>query len=204
MKVLGFVGSPRKGGNTDILVDTFLDGASSVGAQVKKYFLKDLNINQCMGCFRNCIAAKGMRCKIFRDDMDTILPDMASSDLMLFASPFYCASCTAIMSRFFERCLPAVEYELAEELGTWEAYKLINNPLKGKNAVVGLVQDLKNPDPCEPLLLFKAFDITLTTTFMMKIIERIHVTDVRDIGDINKKKEVLEQIFAIGKKLSIT
>ena len=39
MKVLGFVGSPRKKGNTAVLVDTFLDGAASAGAEVKKFFL---------------------------------------------------------------------------------------------------------------------------------------------------------------------
>ena len=37
MKVLGFVGSPRKKGNIDIIVDTFLDGARASGVQVKKY-----------------------------------------------------------------------------------------------------------------------------------------------------------------------
>ena len=130
MRVLGFVASPRKCGNTDTLVDNFLDGASSAGAEVKKYFLADLSINQCKGCFRNCILEKGMRCKIFRDDMDILLPDMASSDLMLFASPFYLASYTAIMSRFFERCLSAWETEFVGELGSVEAIKILNNPLK--------------------------------------------------------------------------
>jgi multimeric flavodoxin WrbA len=106
MRVLGLIGSPRKKGNTAIMVDTFLDGAKSAGAEVKKYFLKDLTINQCMGCFRNCMVQPGYKCKIYRDDMDTIMPDMAASDLMLFASPLYCATYTAIMARFFERCLP--------------------------------------------------------------------------------------------------
>jgi len=41
MKVLGFMGSPRKNGNTDVLVNTFLDGASSAGAAVKNFFLAD-------------------------------------------------------------------------------------------------------------------------------------------------------------------
>ena len=83
MKVLGFVGSPRKKGNTDVLVDTFLDGASSGGAEVKKYFLADNTINQCQGCYRKCILAPGFRCGTFRDDMDLLLQEMVSSDLIL-------------------------------------------------------------------------------------------------------------------------
>jgi multimeric flavodoxin WrbA len=202
MKVLGFVASPRKDGNTDTLVDTFLDGASSAGAEVKKHFLADLEINQCRGCFRNCILEKGMRCKTFRDDMDMLLPDMASSDLMLFASPFYLASYTAIMSRFFERCLSVWETKFVGELGTVEAIKVLNNPLKGKKAVMALVQDYKNPNPAEPELAFKAFQHNLSTVYMMEVVEKIHVTDVRDIGDINKKTEVLEKIRALGKNLA--
>ena len=113
MKVLGFVGSPRKNGNTDILVDTFLDGASSAGAEVKKFFLTDHTINQCMGCYRKCILNPGFRCGTFRDDMDLLLEEMVSSDLILFASPFYCSSYTAIMAKFLERCLPLWDVEIA-------------------------------------------------------------------------------------------
>jgi hypothetical protein len=34
---------------------------------------------------------------------------------------------------------------------------------------------------------------------MVEVVEKIHVTDVRDIGDISKKPKVLEKIFALGK-----
>jgi len=85
-----------------------------------------------------------------------------------------------------------------------ESIKILNNPLKGKKAVMALVQDYKNPNPAEPELAFKAFEHNLSTIYMMKIVEKIHVTDVRDIGDINKKTEVLEKIYALGKKLSTT
>jgi multimeric flavodoxin WrbA len=199
MKVLGFVGSPRKKGNTDILVDTFLDGASAAGATVKKFFLADYEINQCRGCYRKCILKPGYRCATFRDDMDMILNEMVAADLMLFASPYYCASYTAIMARFLERCLPLWEVEIAGEMGTMEAFRFINAPLNGKKAVIGLVQDFK--DPSTARLAIKAFQQNLGKTYMMKIIEKIHVTDVRDAGDIRKKHEVLQNIYALGRKL---
>ena len=202
MKVLGFVGSPRKKGNTTILVDTFLDGASSAGAEVKKFFLADYNINQCQGCYRNCILKPGFQCAIFRDDMDMLFEEMISSDLMLFASPHYTASYTAIMARFFERFLPLLEIEIVGEMGSVDAFKFINNPLKGKKAVIGLVQDYKDPSTAE--LTIRAFEKYLGNDYMMEIVEKIHVTDVRDIGDISRKSEVLEKIFALGKKLAST
>jgi len=202
MKVLGFVASPREKGNTTVLVDTFLDGASSVGAEVKKIFLADHNINQCRGCFRNCFLKPGFQCAIFNDDMDMLLEEMISSDLMLFASPYYSASYTAIMARFFERCLPLLEVEIVGEMGSVDSFNFINNPVKGKKAVIGLVQDYKDPSTAD--LAIKAFEENLSRSFMMEIVEKIHVTDVRDIGDISKKPEVLEKIFSLGKKLART
>ena len=170
MKVLGFVGSPRKKGNSDIMADTFLDGAASSGAEIKKYFLADMDINQCRGCFRNCALKPGIKCAVFRDDMDMLLEEMSSSDIMLFASPLYCATYSSIMSRFFERCLPLWEMEIVGELGTMDAFKLINNPVKGKTAVVGLVQDLKEPKVGE--LAFTAYEHNISNTYMMKHSEK--------------------------------
>jgi multimeric flavodoxin WrbA len=202
MKVLGFVGSPRRKGNTDILADTFLDGASESGATVKKFFLADYTINQCRGCYRKCILKPGIRCATFRDDMDMILKEMVSADLILFASPYYCASYTSIMARFLERCLPLWEVEIAGEMVTMNAFRFINAPLKGKKAVIGLVQDFK--DPATGQLAIKAFQHNLRQTYLMKIIHKIHVTDVRDPGDIRKKKDVIQNIFALGRKLAQT
>jgi len=202
MKALGFVGSPRKKGNTDTLVDTFLDGAAASGAHIQKFFLADYTINQCRGCYRKCILKPGFRCATFRDDMDMILKEMVSADLMIFASPYYCASYTSIMARFLERCLSLWEVEIAGEMGTMNAFRFINAPLKGKKAVIGLVQDFK--DPSTARLAIKAFQHNLGQTYMMNIVQKIHITDVRDVGDISKKKEVLKKIFTLGRKLGGT
>jgi len=200
MKVLAFVGSPRKKGNSDILADTFLEGAAEAGAQTEKFFLADLAINQCRGCFRNCMTSPGLRCAVFRDDMDMLLERIAAADLMLFVSPLYCATYSAIMARFFERCLPLWEVEIVGEMGTMDALRFINNPAKGKKAVVALVQDLRDERAGE--LAFTAYEHNLGKTYMMDVIGRIHVTDVRDVGDIRKKQERLAEIRAMGKRLA--
>lgn len=201
MKVLAFVGSPRKRGNSDILADTFLEGAATAGAQTEKFFLYDMNINQCRGCFRNCMTKPGVQCTVYRDDMDMLLEKIASADLMLFVSPLYCATYSAIMARFFERCLPLWEVEIVGELGTMDALRFINNPAKGKKAVIALVQDLRDERAGE--LAFKAYEHNLGSTYMMEIVERIHVTDVRDVGDITKRREKLDEIRALGRQLAM-
>jgi multimeric flavodoxin WrbA len=142
----------------------------------------------------------GIQCAVFRDDMDMLLEEMVSADLNIFVSPLYCAAYSAIMARFFERCLPLWEVEIVGELGTMDAFKFINNPTKGKKAVVAIVQDFKNPATAE--LAFKVFEHNVGRTYMMDIVDKIHVTDVRDVGDIKKKTQQLEKIYELGKKLA--
>ena len=48
MKVLGIMGSPRIGGNSDILLDDALDGAKEAGARVEKIILVKKKISGCL------------------------------------------------------------------------------------------------------------------------------------------------------------
>ena len=69
MKILGIAGSPRRNGNTDLLLAEFLKGAASKGAEVKTIYLNDLKITPCQHC-DSCF--KAGKCKI-QDDMQTDL-----------------------------------------------------------------------------------------------------------------------------------
>jgi putative NADPH-quinone reductase len=199
MKIIGIVGSPRKKGNTDILVDTFLAGAESGGAQVKKYLLADLDIHQCQGCFRNCMMKPEITCPRFDDDMGMLIEAMITSDVMLFASPLYCGTYTAIMARFFERCLPLIEIEIIGQEGTQDGFRWVSNPVRGKKAVIGLVQDMIYPEVGD--LALEVFKRNVRKTYKIDIVETIHVVDVRDKGDIKKKEQRLKEIFETGKRI---
>ncbi|MCP4197214.1 MAG: flavodoxin family protein [Proteobacteria bacterium] len=201
MKIVGFVGSPRKRGNTDIMVDTFLEGAESGGALVMKFNLADLDINQCQGCFRNCMMRPEITCPRFDDDMAALIEEMITSDVMLFASPLYCGSYTAIMARFFERCLPLIEIEIVGKEGTKEGFRWVSNPVRGKKAVIGLVQDMIYPGVGD--LALEVFKRNVRKTYKIDIVETIHVVDVRDKGDIQKKEQRLIEIFEIGKRIAV-
>jgi len=199
MKVTAFVGSPRPHGNSDILADAFLDGARQAGAAAGKFFLNDYAINQCTGCFRACTTQSGIACCVHRDDMDMLLDELTSSDLVLFASPLYCAGPSSIMMRFFERCLPLWHIEITGELGTRDAFRFINNPARGIKSVVALVQDLK--DPAAGQLALQVFRHIVGGTFMMDIVDTLQVTDVRDTGDLKKKTEQLRMITETARSL---
>ena len=50
MHILGIIGSPRRGGNTELLVDEVLAGAKETGALSEKIILNEMNINPCQAC----------------------------------------------------------------------------------------------------------------------------------------------------------
>ena len=75
-KVIGISGSPRAGGNTDILLDRFLSGAHKEGAQTEKIFLRDYCIQPCVGC-EQCRLHK--TCAKFHDGMQLLYHKLLES-----------------------------------------------------------------------------------------------------------------------------
>jgi multimeric flavodoxin WrbA len=98
-KVIGIVGSPRQGGNTDILVDEVLAGAREAGARVEKVILSDLTIGYCQGCNRCREAGKCHQ----EDDMPLLLQKMQASDVWVLGTPVYWWGPTAQFKTFLDR-----------------------------------------------------------------------------------------------------
>ncbi|MBW1709871.1 MAG: flavodoxin family protein [Deltaproteobacteria bacterium] len=85
VEVLALAFSPRKGGNSDILLDEFLRGAREAGAEVKLYAARDLNVRACLEC-GECDAAG--EC-VIRDDMDELYPLLINTKRIVVASPIF-------------------------------------------------------------------------------------------------------------------
>ena len=103
MEILAFIGSPRKGGNTDLLVDAFLEKALEDGHLAKKIYLHDHRIGPCIDC-RAC--KKGtMRCPL-PDDMRSIYPAIDAADVMVFGTPVYWFGPSGPMKQLFDRLRP--------------------------------------------------------------------------------------------------
>lgn len=78
--------SPRKGGNSDLLCDQFIQGVLESKNQVEKIFLKDKDINYCTGC--GACYEKEASCSQ-TDDMGEILEKMIGADVIVLATPVY-------------------------------------------------------------------------------------------------------------------
>ncbi len=86
-KIVVLNGSPRKNGNTSMLVNAFTEGAESVGNTVTEFFLDGMNIHGCKGCFGGH-SSRACPC-VQRDDMDMIYPAVLECDVLVLASPLY-------------------------------------------------------------------------------------------------------------------
>ena len=110
-KLLAFVGSPRKGGNTDVLVDEAMDAFREAGGEAEKIFLNSLNIKPCQGCFA-CMPGNGLDSVcIQRDDMTGLYEKMFTADAIIWATPIYMWSPTAQMKLFLDRLFPLGDYQ---------------------------------------------------------------------------------------------
>ena len=99
-KVLILSGSPRKGGNSDILCDEFLKGAVDAGNEVEKIFVAEKNIAMCTGCYF-CAKHEG-RCA-FNVDMGDILQKIIDCDVLVLSSPVYFYSISAQLKAVIDR-----------------------------------------------------------------------------------------------------
>ncbi|TFG95531.1 flavodoxin family protein [Candidatus Thorarchaeota archaeon] len=97
--VLGIVGSPRRGANTETLVDSVLAGAEKCGATTTKVILPELNIQPCQAC--NKCQREGS-C-IHEDDMESILQLMEKSDIWVLGTPIYWWGPSAQFKVFIDR-----------------------------------------------------------------------------------------------------
>ena len=99
MNIIVFSGSPRKGGNTDLLADAFVAGATSHRANVEKIRLIELKYSPCIEC-GGCDETG--KC-ILKDDLTEIYPKIESADVVVLASPMFFYNITANSQALVER-----------------------------------------------------------------------------------------------------
>jgi FMN-dependent NADH-azoreductase len=106
-KVVGIVGSYRKGRIIDSAVWAVLEGAKEGGAETEKIYLVDKHIEFCTNC-RTCtqeeVEGRRGQC-VHNDDMEGILEEIGSADGIVLGSPINFFTVTAVMKRFVERVI---------------------------------------------------------------------------------------------------
>ena len=181
-KILGIVGSPRKDGNTHILVSRILEGAMKEGAQTNILLLGDLNISECDGCH---ICWKGKECSK-KDDMNNIYLQIIESDAIIFGTPVYWYGPTALMKAFIDRF---VYFNCPENRAK----------INGKSVAIAIPFEEENYETALPLIQFfeKSFQY-----LQMNLIDQVIVPGVSNKGDIMEKKDKLLEAYELGKLLA--
>ena len=186
MKILGIMGSPRLGGNTDLLLDAALNGARSQGAEVEKVIVDKLNISPCReyyGCLKdgNCV---------IRDDMDSLYPKLLEADGIVVASPMFFYGITAQLKALIDRCqaLWARKHVLKQSwpgAGRKGAFIAVG-ATKGETLFDGSIATVK--------YFFK--------TIGVEYAEELLIRGVDQKGDIQKHPSALKDAFELGQRLA--
>ncbi len=98
-KVLILSGSPRRGGNSDMLCDEFAKGAAEAGNEVEKIRVAEKKIGFCRGCY----ACRESGACVIEDDMAEVLQKMIDADVIVLASPVYFYSVDAQLKALIDR-----------------------------------------------------------------------------------------------------
>jgi len=181
-RILAVVGSPRKNGNTHVLVSKIAEGAASAGATVEELLLGELAISECDGCHA---CWKGRQCSK-DDDMRPLYSRIAESDAIVFGTPVYWYGPTALMKGFIDRFV----YFNCEA----------NRPqVRGKKAVVAVVLEENREQTWRPVVEF--FERSLAY-LEMELAGTIVVPGVGAKAAIRRKPEQLQEALRLGQQLA--
>lgn len=186
MKVVGFVGSPRKQGNTAILVDEVLRGAREAGAETRAYYLNEMDINGCQGC-RACKKKEGI-C-VQKDDMAQIYGAIKDADAVVVGTPVYFGQMTGQTKLFADRLYAFLNNDFTHRLGG------------GKKTVMIYTQGQPKSDMFQP-----SFDLnnSMLSLVGLKIQETIVAAGNIRNDDVRKNQEAMGKAHTAGGSLIIT
>jgi multimeric flavodoxin WrbA len=139
MRVLGIYGSPRKKGNTDILLDTVLAAASEAGAETGAVYARKLKIAGCVGC-GGCDTTGVC---VVKDDMREVYDKLEWAGAVVLSAPIYFynvpAQAKALIDRsqamWAKRLLAGKTPGKGHSRG--KGYLVAAGATKGKNLFVG-------------------------------------------------------------------
>ena len=138
-KILAIGASPRKGGNSDVLLRHFLAGAKKAGVETEEIQLRDCQISPCIGCE---LCRQSGECTRFEDDMVEIYKKLLESCGLILVSPVHHYNITAWMKAFIDRlyCF----YDFAEPRPGFWSSRLAGQGRKAIVAAVAEQPDMKD------------------------------------------------------------
>jgi multimeric flavodoxin WrbA len=189
LKLLCIAGSPRRGGNTDRLLNEAVSGASGSGAQIKHITLADLELYPCQHC-DGCIQTSG-RC-VVEDDMQSIHEDLREFNRFILASPIFFMGVTAQAKTMIDRCqaLWVIKYLLKQPVGIGKDVNrkgvFISVGATGyDNLFLGSISTVKS--------WYKALDVDYAGELL--------VPGIDNYNAISSHPSALKDAFALGRQL---
>jgi multimeric flavodoxin WrbA len=187
VKVLGIYGSPRKGGNTDLLLDRILEGSSQAGAAVKSLYVRRIKISGCVEC-GSCDQTG--ECAL-QDDMAEVYPLFDEANIIFLASPNFFYNVTGQVKLLIDRSQAMWSRRLLEK-GTQQrrsydggkGFLICVGATKGKNLFVGVELTVK--------YFFDALDMSYEGGLL---IDRVEAK-----GEILKHPDAMERGFNLGRR----
>ena len=192
-KIMAIIGSPRKGGNTEILTDSVIDGCKGIGPiELEKFFIIDKHIEYCNGCL-SCVEPGAQGC-VIKDEMQILLKKMIECDGLIFATPNHVRSASAPMVNFLSRMLPLLTLKVEQDGDGKVVGGAFDSSLKGKKAA----------------LLISQGDPTISSFLVFSLLERnfidyqlIRVGEVLSLGNVSRgevkgKKQDLNAAYSLG------
>ena len=184
MKIIGLVGSPRKNGNTDVLVQKVLDGAKEQGSETEIFYLNELAARGCQACY-GC--KKAGKC-VINDDLANIFAAIDGADGIVMGSPIYFGRFTAQTATFMDRLYGYIKPDFSSNLSAGKKF--------------GLVFTQGQPDA-------NLYEGTIAAT--AQVLERVGFgtgpgtlvgSGLREAGIARENEQLLQEAFSIGQKLA--
>lgn len=173
MKVIGIVGSPRKNGNTNIVVQQILGGAAEAGAETRTFLLNEMNYRGCQAC-DYCKSHE--KCKL-EDDLTELFEEMAGAEGMVFGAPIYFAQFSGQMRLFLDRCYSLINSDFSARLPA------------GKKAVIVGAQGM--PDPTAYKGVFGEFEGQISQFAGMDVKDTLVVAGYHAPGEVKDNAELM-------------
>ena len=189
MEITAIYGSPRKNGNTDLLLDAFLKKFENSEHEINRFYLRKMSISPCIEC-EKCYTTGTC---VLDDNMKELYPLFKSSDIIVLSSPVFFYGLNALAKAMVDRsqCCWAEKYLLKQEKPVPISPKpkgvfLSVGGAKGKRNFEGIILTVR--------YFFDALDIDFTDHLLFKEIDQK--------GAIKAHPTALEEARTLAEKLS--
>lgn len=177
-KIIVLVGSMRKGGNTDLIAQSFAKGAGE-NNEVEIISVADYKVNPCIGC-NSCFTREGNNC-FQDDDMKIIYEKLKSADMLVIASPVYFYGISAQLKAIIDRL-----------------HTPMRNSFHIKKLALLLVGAASLPELFDSIKI--QYQLVLNY-FKLENAGMVLVRGVNNIGDI-KNTDALSEAYNLGKSIN--